>query len=70
MFVLIETLWNVNTYLGRKTISEAGVLIETLWNVNRESTTSVILRNAVLIETLWNVNQVPVYDTMEGHDLY
>ena len=22
----------------------------------------------VLIETLWNVKQLPVYDTMEGHD--
>ena len=33
-FVLIETLWNVNSAFAVVILSSSSVLIETLWNVN------------------------------------
>ena len=35
--VLIETLWNVNTYNNMRQGRLIAVLIETLWNVNCKS---------------------------------
>ena len=56
IFVLIETLWNVNNEkYGLKPWTES-VLIETLWNVNEVKENEEAHREFVLIETLWNVN--------------
>ena len=54
--VLIETLWNVNSFYSSPNNVGSSVLIETLWNVNYEMGKQNILLVCVLIETLWNVN--------------
>ena len=36
-YVLIETLWNVNTIIPSNENRPNGVLIETLWNVNNSN---------------------------------
>ena len=64
-FVLIETLWNVNTNVELLQQKQKAVLIETLWNVNFDFETGVIDQGAVLIETLWNVNINTICDINE-----
>ena len=59
IFVLIETLWNVNPISGETLARQMRVLIETLWNVNIAIPIGAIAAADVLIETLWNVNVFP-----------
>ena len=56
IFVLIETLWNVNCNSPSIYPSVETVLIETLWNVNQPLPEKKAAACKVLIETLWNVN--------------
>ena len=53
---LIETLWNVNSFLGVEESQKISELIETLWNVNNNFTEKSGFLTSELIETLWNVN--------------
>ena len=55
--VLIETLWNVNSFIHVFLELFPLVLIETLWNVNVSITVNDEIIWTVLIETLWNVNE-------------
>ena len=68
LFVLIETLWNVNDFPATDYITAVAVLIETLWNVNSRSDSLKHRLTTVLIETLWNVNmtsEIPGIKKME-----
>ena len=56
LYVLIETLWNVNGRSSRTSGRTPVVLIETLWNVNHDAESTRKNWKYVLIETLWNVN--------------
>ena len=68
--VLIETLWNVNTFgTGIHTQLVIYVLIETLWNVNFDDEFPGGSHEIVLIETLWNVN-LKFYKQTEKGKMY
>ena len=53
--VLIETYWNVKSFLITKNFVKTTVLIETYWNVKSGSRFAHKLFPVVLIETYWNV---------------
>ena len=54
-FVLIETYWNVKSFLITENFIETTVLIETYWNVKKQFEQMSENRVEVLIETYWNV---------------
>ena len=65
--VLIETLWNVNTFgTGIHTQLVIYVLIETLWNVNFDDEFPGGSHEIVLIETLWNVNESVLFGSSKS----
>ena len=67
LFVLIETLWNVNTFgTGIHTQLVIYVLIETLWNVNFDDEFPGGSHEIVLIETLWNVNESVLFGSSKS----
>ena len=55
---LIDTLWNVNTFLLKNYIDPQPELIDTLWNVNTRKCGKELTQNQELIDTLWNVNKI------------
>ena len=59
MLVLIDTWWNVNSYVNDTKESPKNVLIDTWWNVNEEGHKVYYFTPDVLIDTWWNVNLIP-----------
>ena len=52
---LIETLWNVKSFVTPTLFFAVPDLIETLWNVKTLSNVATTSSSKDLIETLWNV---------------
>ena len=56
---LIETLWNVKSFVFLKIFRKLLDLIETLWNVKDDWPPVTSRDHKDLIETLWNVKYHP-----------
>ena len=54
--VLIDTWWNVNSYILQSSSAHCPVLIDTWWNVNSFIRIQCQMWLMVLIDTWWNVN--------------
>ena len=53
---LIDTLWNVNSFIFINPLGSFPELIDTLWNVNKQMLIKRQKSQRELIDTLWNVN--------------